>query len=390
MNGCGDVFVVDCLRTPIGRFGGSLRDIPAHELGSIVVKELLERAGLSGSDVDVFICGQVLRAGTGMCTARRIAVEAGISSLSFNVDMVCSSGMMAAILASSFLSDTSKIAIVCAVESMSQSPFLLSPSFRWGLRVAPEGLMVQDSLVKDGLTDPLNSKLMGKEADEIATREGATKEVLDFIGVESHRRAAEATEKGFFRRFMLPVNMDGVELSVDECIRFDTSIEKVRHLRPAFGSGPHTAATSSQLGDGAAALLFASESACEELGLKPSSRVVGWAYTSISPMEFPLAPVHAVRELLASLGWTIDDVDFWENNEAFAVHSFLFHKYLGVSYERLNVHGGAIALGHPLGMSGARIILELINVLHTNRGERGIASICHGLGGATAIALEKA
>jgi len=194
------------------------------------------------------------------------------------------------------------------------------------------------------------------------------------------------------KRFVVPFEDKGrIILDSDEGIRRNTSLEKLASLRPAFTEkGPHTAGTSSQLSDGAASLIVASRRAVEEYGLRPLARILAWSFAGVDPQRFPYAPIVAVRELLSALGWSVEDVDYWENNEAFAVNSFLTKKYLGVPYDKLNVHGGAIAVGHPLGMSGARITLELINVLLTHGGRRGVAAICHGLGGAAALALELA
>ena len=388
------VYIIDGVRTPVGKFGRSLRDVPAVRLASFTIKRLLERTGIDPEVIDLAVYGHVIRAGTGMDTARQAVLMAGlpVELDAMTVDMVCASGMNAIITGAQYI-EAGAYGVVLAggMESMSQAPFTVTPAVRWGVKLVYKGFLpVRDAMVHEGLYDPINDKVMGEEADETALEHGATREILDWIGYESHRRAAEAWDKGYMQRYVEPYEENGkVLLDRDEGIRRDTSLEKISRLRPAFlENGLHTAATSSQLSDGAASLLVAGEDQVKELGLKPKAVLRGFAYAAIRPDRFPYAPVVAVRALLERLGWSVDSVDYWENNEAFAVNSFLMNKYLGVPYEKINVHGGAIAIGHPLGMSGARITLELINVLETHGGKRGVASICHGLGGAAALALE--
>lgn len=389
-----DVFIIDGVRTPIGKFGRSLRDVPAVDLAAFTIKKLLERTGIDPSIIDHVFFGHVIRAGTGMNTARQAAIKAGIpfGVDATTVDMVCASGMKAVIDAAQYIeSGAFSIALAGGMESMSNAPFTVTSRVRWGVRLVYKGsLPVLDAMVNEGLYDPLFDKVMGEEADETAREHGASREELDWIGYESHMRAAKAWDNGWMQRYVEPFEYNGkVLLESDEGIRRDTSLEKIRKIPPAFlKDGFHTAATSSQISDGAASLIVASKEKADELGLKPIARIVGWAVGAVHPTRFPYAPVVVVKKLLEELGWSVDDVDYWENNEAFAVNSFLMHKYLGVPYEKMNVHGGAIAIGHPLGMSGARITLELVNVLSLHGGKRGVASICHGLGGAAAIALE--
>ncbi len=388
------IYIVDGVRTPVGKFGRSLRFIPAVDLATLTAKAIFEKTGINKEDIDFVVYGHVIRAGTGMDTARQVAIKAGlpVEIDAMTVDMVCASGMAAIITGAMYIhSKAYDLVLAGGMESMSQAPFTVTPNIRWGIKLVYKGyLPVRDAMVNEGLYDPLNDMIMGEEADETAAEHGATKEELDWIGYESHRRAAEAWDKNLFKDYVIPVEIDGKTLlEVDEGIRRDTTLEKVKSLRPAFKpDGFHTAATSSQLSDGAASLIVASEEKVKELGLKPKAIIVGWSYAAVNPRRFPYAPVEAVKALLNELGWRPEDVDYWENNEAFAVNSFLLHKYIGVPYEKMNVHGGAIAVGHPLGMSGARITIELINVLEKHGGKRGIASICHGLGGASAIAIE--
>ncbi len=389
-----EVYISEGVRTPVGKFGRSLRNESAVELAAFTAKKLLDKTGLDPTEIDFVAYGHVIRAGTGMNTARQVAVKAGVPVEidAMTIDMVCASGMSAVITSSSYIeSGAYDLVLAGGMESMSMAPFLITSATRWGVKLVYKGyLPVRDAMVNDGLYDPLNDRVMGEEADETAKEHGATREELDWIGYESHRRAAQAWEKGWAARIVAPYEKNGKTLlERDEGIRFETSLDKIRSLRPAFSpEGLHTAGTSSQLSDGAASMIVGSKERLRELGLPLRAKIVGWSYAAVRPERFPYAPVKAVEALLRELGWSVSDVDYWENNEAFAVNSFLLHKYLRVSYDRMNVHGGAIAVGHPLGMSGARIILELINVLEIHGGKRGIASICHGLGGAAAIAIE--
>jgi acetyl-CoA C-acetyltransferase len=391
-----NVYIVDGVRTPIGRFGRSLKDFTAVDLAAYAIKGLLNRTGIPPSSVELVVLGHVIRAGTGMNTARQAALKAGIpqSVDSMNVDMVCASGMAAIITGAMYIAGGSyDVVIAGGMESMSNSPFIIPASYRWGVRhfILSRGRgEVYDAMVYDGLLDPLLGYTMGEEADMTARKYEAPREELDWIAFESHMRAALAWKLGVMRRYVIPVVRDEkVILDYDEGIRGDLRLEDLRLLQPVFTKeGPHTVATSSQLSDGAAVVLLASDDAVRKLNLEPKARIVGHSYVGVDTWEFPVAPIYAVRKLLDSIGWSVDKVDFWENNEAFAVNSFLMNRMLGVPYERLNVHGGAIAVGHPLGASGARITLELINVLEVKGGTRGVASICHGLGGAAAIALE--
>jgi acetyl-CoA C-acetyltransferase len=389
-----NVYIVDGVRVPVGKFGGAYKEVPAVELAAFTLKELLSRVDLKPSDVNMVIYGHVIRAGTGMDTARQVALKSGIPSEvdSMTVDMVCASGMAAIITAANYIAAGSYDLIVAGgMESMSMAPFMLSSTARWGVKhLIGREWKILDSMVYDGLWDVMLNKVMGEEADMTAREYNAPRDELDRISFESHIRAAKAWDSGAMKDFVIPFERNGkVLLDQDEGIRRDTSIEKLKALPHAFTSeGPHTAGSSSQLSDGAASLLIASEDAVKSMGLRPLARIVGFSYYGLETWRFPAAPVGAIKRLLSDVGWTKDMVDYWENNEAFAVNSYILHTELGVPYDRLNVHGGAIAIGHPLGMSGARVTLELINVLKRHGGRRGVASICHGLGGAAAIALE--
>lgn len=393
-----DVFIVAATRTPIGRFGGSLKDLSPIELGAHAMSSTLDRAGVQGEDLDLYIFGNVLRAGHGQLIPRQAAVKAGIpqSVNGYAIDMVCSSAMMTVMnAANSIRAGEADLVLTGGMESMSQAGFHLSYKARWGYKflMGPTEPLV-DTMFHDGLTDPIENDGMGNETDRLASEYEVTREELDTVAYESHKRAAEATASGFFRQEIAPIEIktrrETKILDADEGIRADTTLEALAGLRPAFSKeGALTAGNSSQLSDGAAALLVASQAAVEKHNLQPIAKVLGGAVAAGDSWRFVEAPVPAVQKLLGKLGKSLDDFDLVENNEAFALNSVLFHKVLGVSYDKMNVHGGAIALGHPIGCSGARIIVTLLNGLEATDGKLGLASLCHGTGGGTAIALER-
>jgi len=388
-----DVYIVSAVRTPIGKFGGAYKDVPPVDLGAVVIKEALKRAGVEPNKVDITIMGNILRAGHGQDLARQAAVKAGIPMEieGYCVDMVCSSGMISTINASQMIkSGDADIVVAGGMESMSQAMLAVKSDARWGVKMLlGKQLSFIDTMLMDGLTDPFNMKLMGQEADMVAKSHNFTRRELDEIAYESHKRAAMASDKGYFKDEIVKVTIDGKEITQDEGIRRDTSIEKLSQLKPAFTpDGVHTAGNSSQISDGAAALVLMSEKAVKEYKVEPLAKIIGYSWVGIESWRFTEAPVFAVKKLLQKLNMDISQFDYFENNEAFAVNNALYNRYLGVPYDRLNVFGGAIALGHPIGASGARIITTLINVLSKMGGKRGIASICHGTGGSTAIAIE--
>ncbi len=390
-----EVYIIDGVRTPVGKFGKSLRDMHPTDLAAITIRSLMERNQLYPDMIDLILMGQVIRAGTGMNTAKHAAIKAGLPEdiEASNVDMVCASGLKAIIDASIYIaSGMAEVALAGGMESMSQAPFLLPTGARWGIRyIFKEEAGIRDAMVHDGLRDPIYGGLMGEEADETAWEYNAPREELDWIAYQSHMRAAKAWDQGLFKDHVVPVEQGGKTLlDWDEGIRPDTRLEKLASLKPVFTErGPHTAGNSSQLSDGAATVLLASREAVERYGLKPRAVVRAWAFAGVHPKRFPVAPVKAVRLLLEQLGWSVEEVDYWENNEAFAVNSLIMNRDLGVPYEKLNVHGGSIAVGHPLGSTGARITIELVNILEKRQARRGVVSICHGLGGAAAIAVER-
>ncbi len=387
-----DIVVLGYVRVPIGKFGGAYRDVSAAKLAAYTIRKLLERTGVEPGQVDEVVFGSAMQGGQGQNLSRSAALMAGMSPevSAYTVNRVCSSGMQAIIEAYRELAlGDAQLVIAGGVDTMSHQPLALPPGTRWGVRhLIGSSVGLMDLMVYDGLLDPTNGKLMGEEAEMVAREHGITREELDAVAYQSHRRAWEATERGWFTD-MEPFEWDSVRLDRDEGIRPDVDPEKLSRLRPAFRpDGVLTAGNSSQLSDGAAALLLARGDAADRLGVRPVARIVGYSWHMVEPWRFVEAPIGAVRKLLAKVGWSVSDVDYFENNEAFAVNNVLMNRALGVPYDRLNVFGGAIALGHPLGASGARIVTTLISVLRVKGGRRGVASICHGTGGATALALE--
>ncbi|ABP94831.1 MULTISPECIES: thiolase family protein [Metallosphaera] len=388
-----DVYIVSAVRTPIGRFGGSLKSVKPQMLGAIAIKEALRRANTDPSRVELTIMGNVLRSGHGQDLARQAALLAGIpwEVDGYCVDMVCSSGMMGVTNAAQMIkSGDADVVVAGGMESMSQSMLAVNSEVRWGVKfLSGKSLNFIDTMLVDGLTDPFNLKLMGQEADMVARERDISRRELDEVAFESHRRAHQAWEKGLFKSEVIPVNLDEGKLERDEGIRPDTTMEKLSSLKPAFTeNGYHTAGNSSQISDGAVAMVLMSEKAVKEFGVDPVAKILGYSWVGIESWRFTEAPLYSVRKLLTRLNMNITQFDYFENNEAFAVNNVLFHRYLGVPYDQLNVFGGAIALGHPIGASGARIMVTLLNVLSKMNATRGIASICHGVGGSTAIALE--
>ncbi|MCC6029482.1 MAG: thiolase family protein [Candidatus Korarchaeum sp.] len=385
-----DVFIVSFARTPIGKFGGALSKMTAPQLGAVAIEAAVRRSGLEPSDVDEVIMGNVLQAMVGQNPARQAAIIAGIPKEvpGFTVNKVCASGMKAITLAAQSIAlGENRVVVAGGMESMSNAPYALPPQWRWGVKFSFTGEKLIDLMVYDGLTDPHTGLLMGEEAEETARKWGISREECDEFAVSSHMKAEEATERGYFAREIERVR--DVPLERDEGIRPDTSIEKIAKLRPAFRpDGVITAANASQLSDGAAALVLAHGEVVEERGLEPIARIIGFSSASLEPRDFIEAPIISTKKLLSRIGMGIDDFDIIEHNEAFALATLVVAKGLGIPLERLNPFGGAVALGHPLGASGARIVVTLLNALRVRGKRRGLATICHGGGGAQSIAIE--
>lgn len=392
-----DVFIASAVRTPIGRFGGALKEYEPRDLAAPVMKAALEQAGAEGDQLDLVIFGNVLRAGHGQLIPRQAAFLAGIPKEvdAVAIDMVCSSGMMSVMNAATQIkAGEAELILAGGVESMSRAGFLLSSKARWGYKYLPGALEnVTDILFRDGLSDPMSGEAMGDQTERLAAEEGILREELDEIAFFSNQRAAEAAKMDKFKNEIVPleyrVRRETRLLEHDEGVRAETTLAGLAKLRPAFNKeGVLTAGNSSQISDGAAALLIASKAAIQKYGLTPLAKINGSSWAAGEPWRFPEAPIPAVHRVLRKTGLTMQDFDLVENNEAFALNSILLHRKLGVSYDRLNVNGGAIALGHPIGCSGARILVTLLHALRNHSGQHGLASICHGTGGGTAIAIE--
>jgi acetyl-CoA C-acetyltransferase len=393
-----EAYIVSAVRTPLGRFGGALAGFSPVDLGAHVMRAALKQAVVSGDALDLYILGNVLRAGHGQSLPRQAAFKAGIPETvnGYAVDMVCSSGMMSVMNAATAIrAQEAEIVLAGGMESMSQTGFFLSHRARWGYKFllgSPEQLT--DILLYDGLTDTTTAEAMGEQAERLAVAYQVTRPELDEVALYSQARAAIATEQGFFNKEIVPIEVKGKKglqlVDKDEGIRLETTLESLARLKPAFREdGVFTPGNSSQISDGAAALVLASKTAVERYGLKPLARVIGGAWIGGEAWRFPEIPILAVNKLLDKLKMRIYDFDLFENNEAFALSSVLFNRVLGIPYEKLNVYGGAIALGHPIGASGARIIVTLLNALQERNGQLGLASVCHGTGGGTAIAIER-
>lgn len=391
-------YIISAVRTPIGKFGGSLKDISPIELGAHVMKAALERAGVEGKDLDLFIFGNILKHGHGQLVPRHAALKAGIPADvdGYAVDMLCSSGMMSTMNADiAIRAGEAELVLAGGIESMSQAGFHLSHKARWGykLLIGNHTEQVADILLVDGLTDPMTGELMGEETERLVATHGVTRAELDEVAYLSNARAAAATENGKFSKEIAPIELTERRKSLlfdkDEGIRADTTLASLAGLRPAFGpQGQLTAGNSSQISDGAAALVLASKKAVEAYKLKPLARLLGGAWAAVEPWRFVEGPIPAIQKLLKKIDKQIDDFELFENNEAFSLNNVLLQRALEIPYEKINIYGGAIALGHPIGASGARIIVTLLNALQQEGKTRGLASLCHGTGGGTAVAVE--
>jgi len=388
-----DVFIVGAARTPIASFQGAFASVTAPQLGAHAIAGAVERSGLSPDAVDEVWMGNVLTAGVGQAPARQAAKGASIpdSAPATTVGKVCGSGMMAVILGTkSVLLGDANVVVTGGMESMSMAPYLL-PNARGGYRMG-DGKLI-DSMVHDGLWDPYSDVHMGMCGELCARELDFTREAQDDFSVESYRRAQAAQERGAFAQEIVPFTVKGrkgdVVVSDDEeptRVQFD----RMRTLRPAFDKqGTITAASASKIDDGAAALVLASGAAVRERGLKPLARIVGYGGHAQDPQWFTTAPVYAIEKTLAKTGLTVDDIDLWEVNEAFAVVAMAAMKKSGIPHEKLNVRGGAVALGHPIGCSGARILVTLLYSMIERDVKRGLATLCIGGGEATAVVVER-
>lgn len=389
-----EVYIISAVRTPIGSFGGVLAGISATHLGAIAIKGALEKAGVQPDQVNEVLMGNVVSANLGQAPARQAARFAGLPDNipCTTVNKVCASGMKTIALgAQSIMLGINDIVVAGGMENMSQIPYYL-PNARWGYKYG-NGEFI-DGLAKDGLTDVYNQKAMGVCADATAVKYGISREEQDAFAIDSYQRAAAATDAGFFKNEIVPVLIpqkkgDPVQILQDEEYK-KVMFDKIPGLRPAFTpDGTVTAANASTINDGATALILASEEAVKRLGLTPIAKIRGFADAEQEPEWFTTTPTIAAPKALKMAGLTKNDIDFFEVNEAFAVVTMAFEKVMEVDHAKTNVFGGAVSLGHPLGASGGRIVTTLAHVLQQKNGKFGLAAICNGGGGATAIVIEK-
>lgn len=390
-----DAVILSAVRTPVGRFLGTLKNIPATELGALVVREAKARAGVGAEEVDEVIMGNVLASGLGQNPARQAALGAGISPrvAALTVNMVCGSGLKAVMLAvQGVLAGDHRIIVAGGMESMSRAPFLILGA-REGLRMG-HGKVV-DSMIHDGLWDAFKDYHMGCTGEVVARKFSLTRQAQDEYALESHRKAIAAIEAGHFREEILPIEVprrkkEPIQFANDEGPRKDTSLEALSRLRPAFDKdGTVTAGNAPGVNDGAAAVLVTTAEVAGELGRAPLAKIVGYSTSGIEPELVMMAPVEAVEKLLKKIGWKRDQVDLIELNEAFSVQALGVIQELGLDPKKVNVNGGAVALGHPIGASGARILVTLLHAMKQRDGRRGIAALCLGGGNAVAMAVER-
>jgi acetyl-CoA C-acetyltransferase len=388
-----EVYIISAVRTPIGSFGGSLKEIPATQLGAAAIRGALEKAGLKPELVQDVLMGCVLQANLGQAPARQASKFAGLPNEvnCTTVNKVCASGMKAiALAAQSIALGDADIVIAGGMESMSRVPFYVD-SLRWGNKYG--NTTVVDGLAMDGLTDVYDGKAMGNAAELCAATCGVSREDQDAFAIESYKRSQQASTSGKFAEEIVPVQIpqrkgDPVVFDKDE-EPFNVKFDKIPTLKSAFQKdGSVTAANASTMNDGAAALVLMSKEKADELGLKPIARVLSYADAEQAPEWFTTTPSIAVPRAVNKAGLKMDDIDYWELNEAFSVVGIENSRRMKLDPAKVNVHGGAVSLGHPLGASGARIIVTLINVLKQNNGRYGAAGICNGGGGASAMVIE--
>jgi acetyl-CoA C-acetyltransferase len=387
-----EAFIFSACRTPIGKFRGSLASLPATELGAHVVKEAVARAGLEPGKIDEVIFGNVLSAGVGQAPARQAALRAELPAAvaALTVNKVCGSGLKAVMLAAQGVRcGDVDLVVAGGMESMSQAGFVMP-------RDAPAlgERRLLDSLMHDGLTCSFSQQSMGEIAESLAKRAGISRQEQDRYALESHRRAVAATESGAFAAEIVPISVrqgsDKLLVSRDEGPRSDTSLERLAKLAPSFHSGGTvTAGNSSMISDGAAAVVVGSDKFAARSGKRPLARIVASATSGGKPHDVFTAPVEAVRRVLAKANRSLDEIDLFEINEAFAVQMLACVRELGLSADRVNVHGGAIALGHPIGASGARVLVTLLGALERRGARHGIAALCLGGGNAVAMLVER-
>jgi len=389
-----EAFLVDGRRTAIGNFRGSLASVSAVELGNVVVRELLKRNGLSGQEIDEVVLGCILQAGLGQNVARQVALLAGIpkEKTAVTVNMVCGSGLRSVSLAAQAIRcGDAELVVAGGTESMSNAPYLL-PKARAGYGMGHAEIV--DSMVHDGLWDIVNCYHMGMTAENLAQQYGLTRQAQDDFAARSQQKAEQAIKSGRFTEEIVPVSIpqkkgDVTVFAMDEFPRFGTTAESLAKLRPAFkDGGTVTAGNASGINDGAAAVLVASSKAVAQYGLTPMARITSYAYVGVDPSVMGIGPAYAIRQALGRAGWRLDEVGLIEANEAFAAQSLAVAKELGLDMQTVNVNGGAIALGHPIGASGSRILVTLLHEMQRRKERKGLAALCIGGGMGIAMCLE--
>jgi acetyl-CoA C-acetyltransferase len=386
--------IISAVRTPTGRFLGALKDFTAPQLGALVVREAVRRAGVDPSVVDECIMGQVIQAGAGQNPARQAALNGGLADhvAALTVNKVCGSGLKAVMLAAQGIATGDiDIAVAGGMESMSTAPYLL-PRVREGLRMGDGKVL--DSVITDGLWCSFENCHMGISSEVVAEKYSIARAEQDAYAAESHRKAALATREGWFKDEILPISIPQKKGPVilvdrDEPIREDATAESLSGLKPAFKQdGSVTAGNAPGVNDAAAALVVTAAEKARELGLRPMARIVGQATSGLAPKMVMMTPVQAVQKVASKIGWSLKDVDLFEINEAFSVQAVAVVRELGIDLARVNVHGGAVALGHAIGASGARVLTTLLYALQRRQGKRGIAALCLGGGNGVALAVE--
>lgn len=390
-----EVVIVAAVRTPIGSFGGSLKDISAVDLGSLVIKNAIERAGLEPEQVDEVIMGNVLGAGLGQNVARQMSIHAGVPVTvpAFTINKVCGSGLKAVQLAvQAVLCGDAEVVVAGGAENMSQAPYIL-PNQRWGSRMG--NATVVDTMLRDGLTDGFEDYHMGITAENVAEQYGITREDQDSFALQSQKRAVAAVESGRFKEEIIPVEIpqrrgEPLVFDTDEFPRKDVSLEGLSKLRPAFQKdGSVTAGNSSGINDGAAAVVVMSAEKAKELGVPVLATIKSYASAGLDPKVMGCGPIYASRKALEKAGLTVADLDLVESNEAFAAQACAVAKELNLDLEKVNVNGGAISLGHPIGASGCRILVTLLHEMQKRDAKRGLATLCIGGGMGTALIVER-
>ncbi len=390
-----EAVIVSAVRTPIGSFGGSLKTVPARELGAVCIREALNRAGVEPAMVDEVVMGNVLQAGLGQNVARQMSIDAGIPKEvpAFTLNKVCGSGLRAISLAAQMIkAEDADIVVAGGAENMSMSGFVV-PTARWGQRMGDTKMI--DVMLKDGLTDAFNDIHMGITAENVAEKYGLTRQDLDDFAAKSQQKAEAAVKSGRFKDEIIPISIkqrkgDPVIFDTDEYPKSGVTIESISKLRPAFKKdGIVTAANSSGLNDCGSAVVVMSREKAEELGVKPLCTIKSYASAGVEPKIMGIGPIPASRKALEKAGMTVDDLDLIEANEAFAAQSVAVAREMGFPEEKINVNGGAIALGHPIGASGCRILITLLYEMMKRDAKTGLATLCIGGGQGTSLIIER-